>query len=651
MPNLRTWGNLNAQGLPKLIIKKPHGDPDTHCHPVTALCDAVNPPPVHADASKSLARPQGYIDTPQIIYSEWPKAAARDGLPLGHLDASVRICLIGGGMANLVAGLELSRAGASVTLLEATGAVGGRCRSITAPDNINVAEMGAMRFPPSEDLLFHYAESMGFTFKEDFPDPGKVPTIVSFQGQAQIWLDSRTLAGFETVHDGWLAFVRGGITRRGPDGSVVVVLEGPEALQSILKHPDQAVRETVRGPWQAWLDTFGGLSFLEGLQLIFAEGTLGDIPGGKAWTQEDFVRFGSLGIGSGGFGPLFPVGFCTVFRLLPNGLETSQMSFARRGEDGEVHPVGITSLADAILKEAKSCGLQVKLNTTGIPLSATLSSVNISENGLVQTYDFAIIATTTSAMAASWATPAVDFIQPSVQRAISDIHIIKSSKLFVRTKKFWSGDVNFPRVVISDTPGPQLYTLDYDHPEYGMVLVTYTWEAQSAAMQQYTDPESLFAYLISLIAEVVAGLPDDTPDSYKNFVRDLVAVTRDDYNLIHWQLDPAAQGAFVLGKNGQHTLTQAMFYDFIKLSDPTNVSAPILLSGDSISFTGGWIDGGLQCALNAVSAVLAAKGTVNHPELAPITLLKPDLYDYTVKGTCGTKDPASVSTGCVELAA
>lgn len=597
---------------------------------MTTLC-TVLPAPASIRAQGSLARPQAYLDTPQIIYSEWPKATAQAGLPLGKLDSSVTVCLIGGGMANLVAGLELAKAGASVTLLEATGAVGGRCRSIVAEDGINVAEMGAMRFPPSEDLLFHYAEHFGFTFLADFPDPGTVPTIVSFRGKSQIWLNHRTLEGFETVHDGWLAFVKHGITRTNSDGTITTVLPSPDALQLILKSPDKATRETVKEHWQAWLDTFGGLTFLKGLKLVFTEGTLGDIPGGKAWSEEDYDRFGSLGIGSGGFGPLYPIGFCTVFRLLPNGLETSQMIFAKKGDDGMAHPVGITRLADEILEAAQSHGMQVKTNTIGKPVSANSSSVTVDQNGSAVTYDFAIIGTTTSAMASSWAVPTVDFIHPSVQRAIADIHITKSSKLFIRTKKFWAGDVHFPRVVISDTAQPQLYTLDYDHPEYGMVLVTYTWEAQSEAMQQYTDPKLLFDYLLGLVETMVAGLPDDTPIAYRNFARDLVAVTKDDYNMIHWQLDPIAQGAFVLGTNGQDVLTQAMFYDYTKLTDINDASPPVLLNGDSIGFTGGWIDGGLQCALNAVSAILSCKGTLNCPELSPSALLVPDFYDYTVK--------------------
>lgn len=35
-------------------------------------------------------------------------------------------------------------------------------------DGVKVAELGAMRFLPSEDLLYYYAEAFGFTFIENF---------------------------------------------------------------------------------------------------------------------------------------------------------------------------------------------------------------------------------------------------------------------------------------------------------------------------------------------------------------------------------------------------------------------------------------------------------------------------------------------------
>jgi tryptophan 2-monooxygenase len=34
------------------------------------------------------------------------------------------------------------------------------------------------------------------------------------------------------------------------------------------------------------------------------------------WTAEELERFGTLGIGSGGFGPMYPVNFLEILRII-----------------------------------------------------------------------------------------------------------------------------------------------------------------------------------------------------------------------------------------------------------------------------------------------------------------------------------------------
>ncbi|KAK1461943.1 hypothetical protein CCUS01_01533 [Colletotrichum cuscutae] len=104
--------------------------------------------------AEQKARPQAWVDTPQLIYSEWNKAAGDINQPLGSLPSNFSIGLVGAGITNVVLAFNLAKAGANVTLIEATDSVGGRLRSLPTADGVNVAEMGAMRFPPSEDLLY-----------------------------------------------------------------------------------------------------------------------------------------------------------------------------------------------------------------------------------------------------------------------------------------------------------------------------------------------------------------------------------------------------------------------------------------------------------------------------------------------------------------
>jgi phytoene dehydrogenase-like protein len=114
----------------------------------------------------------GYIDT---LFDYGAFLAASPAL--GTLPASGQtIAIIGAGMGGLVSAYELLRAGASnVVLYEASGRIGGRAYSIpfTSQAPAFLAEMGAMRFPPSEYSLFHYLDQFGIEANSNFPDPGE----------------------------------------------------------------------------------------------------------------------------------------------------------------------------------------------------------------------------------------------------------------------------------------------------------------------------------------------------------------------------------------------------------------------------------------------------------------------------------------------
>jgi tryptophan 2-monooxygenase len=321
-----------------------------------------------------------------------------------------------------------------------------------------------------------------------------------------------------------------------------------------------------------------------------------------------------------------------VWRIICNGLETNQQIFAKADGPGGPQPTGIQDLAEALLARAQKAGVEYIPNMTGIPVSADSTSVTVHlTHGVyveIRVYDCVIVGTTTRAMNINMSISTAPYFQPMVCTAIDTVHMTSSSKLFIRTKKFWANDPKYPRVILSDTMLPQLYTLDYGDPDYGMVLVTYTWEDLSDQIAGITDPKELFYLLLDKVKTILRGL--DGP--YKDFANNLKPVSDSDYWLIHRQTDPLAKGAFVLGQSGQDELTASLFYDYIKIgSGGINAPAPILMNGDSVGFSGGWVDGGLQCAMNAVSAIINAKGSLNHPELAPATLLDPYTYNYELK--------------------
>ena len=73
-----------------------------------------------------------------------------------------KIIVVGAGMAGLVAGYELKRAGHDVKLLEARERVGGRILTLREPfSNGLYAEAGAMRLPSTHKLVQAYIQKLG----------------------------------------------------------------------------------------------------------------------------------------------------------------------------------------------------------------------------------------------------------------------------------------------------------------------------------------------------------------------------------------------------------------------------------------------------------------------------------------------------------
>lgn len=80
------------------------------------------------------------------------------------------VAVIGGGLSGMITAYELMKLGLKPIVYEADQ-IGGRMRSQPFDGHPEVvAEMGAMRFPPSSTTLFHYLDTMGLR-TEAFPNP------------------------------------------------------------------------------------------------------------------------------------------------------------------------------------------------------------------------------------------------------------------------------------------------------------------------------------------------------------------------------------------------------------------------------------------------------------------------------------------------
>lgn len=514
---------------------------------------------------------------------------------IGYLPPEVtnkHIGIVGAGLSGLIAAYELLRAGAQrVTLFEAAEEhLGGRLLTQRFDDDHPqfIAEMGAMRFPPSEVGLFHYLNRFGIETTEAFPDPGVVDTEIHYRGEAYHWEAMQPPpAIFSTVHRGWNAFLKEGVTF--DDGTC---LAPPLLLTELLKQHNYA---EVQPEWQRYLDCFADSSLYSAMVRIF---TGRNPPGGQQWRKpEDFHLFGSLGIGSGGFQSVYRASFTEILRLVVNGLEVNQ----------RLVPMGISSLSELI----------ADTSFHGMPLRdricrTRIESINKGDNGDIllagsngETYacDRVITTTTTRALQVNMKlTQNQAFVNRDVARAINETHMVGSSKLFILTKdKFWLKH-GLPQNIQTDTLVKGVYCLDYapqDPESWGVVLISYTWEDDSHKMVSMTDKVERCLRLVdelAMSAPEFAGHLLPLEGNYQRYVLEY-----------DWLTDKHSLGAFKLNFPGDDIYSQRLFYQFKTALDPQQDTG-LYLAGCGCSFTGGWAEGAIQTALNGACAVISSLG-------------------------------------------
>src|SRR5512136_950485 len=252
-----------------------------------------------AEAERFIPWP--YLDSlyDYLPYLQHPIAQ----LPAERLNTPVAI--VGAGAAGLAAAYELMRIGLRPIIFEATERTGGRLytRHFTEADGSPAqafAEMGAMRVPVSSRVFYHYANRFQLDHSIPFPDPGQVDTLLCYRGQSSWWEGGTGVPEeFHTVQQNWNYFITPLIQK----------------VHGVWRRGDWQAVERI---WQTYIDRYKDKSFY---QVIREESAV--------WTIEDLNRFGALGIGTGGFGPLYHVGFMEILRIIIHEWETEQKLITR----------------------------------------------------------------------------------------------------------------------------------------------------------------------------------------------------------------------------------------------------------------------------------------------------------------------------------
>ncbi|MGC9498421.1 flavin monoamine oxidase family protein [Streptomyces sp. WG7] len=514
-------------------------------------------------------------------YDSW----LRHPVGLGTLPSAVHgteVAVVGGGVSGLTAAYELLRLGLRPVLYEAEQ-LGGRMRSMPFPGNPEYkAEMGAMRFPLSARSLFHYIDLLELRTRP-FPNP-LAPTTPST-----------------------LIALNGGRDRaRRPD-------ELPDLYHGVASAWEKALQEradlavlrdavqrrdviSLKALWNRLVAEFDDQSFY---------GFLATSPTFRSFRHREF--FGQVGFGTGGWDTDFPNSVLEVLRVVVTGADDNQVGII--GGSSQV-PHGLwehrpttlthwpkgTSLAS--LHDGRPRPAVTRLRHTADGIRVT------DEDGEERGFPAVVFSPHVWTLLHQIdCDPAL--LSTPLWTAVERTHYMGASKLFVLVDRpFWRDiDPTTGQDVMSMTLTDRLprgvYLFDEGPDRHAVMCLSYTWNDDSLKVATLSAEERLKALLTQLGA-IYPGV-----DIRSHIVAEPLTVT--------WETEPRYMGAFKSNLPGHYRYQRRLFTQFMQDGmDPEQRG--FFLCGDDVSWTGGFAEGAVTTALNAVWGVLHHLGGATHPE-------------------------------------
>lgn len=482
------------------------------------------------------------------------------------------IAIIGAGCAGLCAAFELMKIGLHPVVYESdqnpdgSSRIGGRAYTYRFPGDPNaLAELGAMRIPPVHETVCYYMDKFGIDYSTPFPDPLQVPTTLYFKGKKYFIPVGGALP--PPIEQASLAFKQ-----------FITPLLNSLALAS------SKGQIAMKKQWQAFIERFKDKSFF---QVLMDQGL----------SKSEMDLFGSLGIGTGGFDSMYPVSFLEIFRLAALKWETDQ----------RLVKGGVGQIPENFWERKRNCrhfqDTSVKSLNNGSPLCAVTAielpdkdggKISVTDAGGHTRYYDAVIVTCSHRALETGIRISRSAFSDEVWTAIKNIHMTRSGKIFVRTRKaFWKDQPPESTLTctITDEAIRGLYLFDFDDTDSGVICLSYTWEDSATKLSGMNEKDLLKKSLDVL--KTIYG-------------RDLISDQAKEVKTIFWEQEKNYNGAFKLYYPGQHEDQNALFSQTRPQSIETH--SGVFLSGESASWAGGWIEGALQSGLDAAMAVIKKLG-------------------------------------------
>ena len=554
-------------------------------------------------------------------YGQFLNRAVIAGTPLAQVPSNLRgskVLIVGAGVSGLVAAYEAMRMGLHPVVVEASDRIGGRLYSYVtgdpqAPANSVICEMGAMRFPISGKALMHYFDKVGMTANSaDFPNPGSAATpstVVDYQ-QQQVYYERNNLPTQYAEIERKLFEV---FLEQDP-----IKFSEMEAAMSE-GSMDQAKIKTL---WNTILDAgWDNLSFFSAM-----------VEQAK-WSREDIDLFGQIGFGTGGWNTDYPNCFLEVLRVLYTGLDTNhKLMYDGSSElprrlwerspdamgDSMVHwPLGTTvkSLSTELIPQVLKQEVRQIIRRSDGQFDVWIFDHNVDSE---RQYTFPAVVYTPHKRildkfrymdGADRFNDMNGLLSVKEWEAVMYTHYMQSAKIFAQTKRpFWTDvgvDYQYKMsVTLSDRVTRGTYLLDYA-PSQGAykgsgMFLSYTWNDDSLKfLGDRSAPLPSHVVVCSTLLDSV----------YAHHQLNLAAEfgMTNPFVEINWEEQPFFLCAFKMNLPGQYEYQRLLFSQFMHGVSEGNPDG-FILAGDDVSFTGGWAEGAVTTALNAVNKLAVKFG-------------------------------------------
>lgn len=189
--------------------------------------------------------------------------------------------------------------------------------------------------------------------------------------------------------------------------------------------------------------------------------------------------------------------------------------------------------------------------------------------------------------------------------AVERTHYMGSSKVFVLTDRpFWlDTDPDTGRMAmgmtLTDRMPRSVYLFDSGPDRPGVMCLSYTWNDDSLKFATLSAEQRL-ELLLTKLGEIYPAV-----DIRSHLISAPLTIT--------WETEPRFMGAFKANLPGHYRYQRRLFSHFMQ-----HELAPrhrgFLLCGDDVSWTGGFAEGAVTTALNAVWGVVNHLGGSTDPE-------------------------------------